>query len=95
MQINKETIGKIAHLARLQFSENEEANLQKSMTDILNWMEKLNEIDTDHIEPLTHMSEEINKMREDEALPPLDHNKALFNAPVKDLNYFRVPKVIE
>lgn len=95
MKIDKETLRKIAHLSRLNFEEKAEKEMISSMSEILTWVEKLNEIDTDDIEPLTHMSLEVNSMREDVLLPPLDHDKGLLNAPHKDQDYFRVPKVLE
>ncbi len=65
------------------------------MNKILDWMEKLNEVDTSDVEPLMHMSAEMNVFREDVVQEHLDHKKALINAPKKDSDYFRVPKVIE
>ncbi|MDQ3393022.1 MAG: Asp-tRNA(Asn)/Glu-tRNA(Gln) amidotransferase subunit GatC [Bacteroidota bacterium] len=95
MQIDKETLRKIAHLARLDFEASAEKEMISSMTEILTWVEKLNEINTDDVEPLTHMSMEVNSMRDDVLLPPLDHEKGLKNAPKRDNDYFRVPKVLE
>jgi aspartyl-tRNA(Asn)/glutamyl-tRNA(Gln) amidotransferase subunit C len=95
MKIDKETLRKIAHLARLDFEENAEKDMISSMSEILTWVEKLNEVDTENVEPLTHMSMEVNNLREDVLLPPLDHEKGLKNAPKKDSDYFRVPKVLE
>jgi aspartyl-tRNA(Asn)/glutamyl-tRNA(Gln) amidotransferase subunit C len=95
MQADRETLRKIAHLARLEFNPDSEKEMLDSVNEILTWVEKLNEIDTTHVEPLTHMSEEVNVMREDVAKPPLPHDRALLNAPKKDDDYFRVPKVIE
>lgn len=65
------------------------------MSQILDWVEKLNELDTDEIEPLTTMSSEVNDMREDQVGRHLSHESALKNAPKRDSNYFRVPKVLE
>lgn len=95
MKIDKDTVGKIAHLSRLEYSETEKEALVKEMNKILDWMDKLNEVDTSNVEPLTHMSAELNVFREDVVQPHLDHKKALVNAPKKDSDYFRVPKVIE
>lgn len=95
MHIDKETVSKIAHLSRLEYSDTEKIELAKEMNKILSWMEKLNEINTDGVEPLIHMSAEINVFREDIVQPHLNHKKALLNAPKKDSDYFRVPKVIE
>jgi aspartyl-tRNA(Asn)/glutamyl-tRNA(Gln) amidotransferase subunit C len=95
MQIDKDTVSKMAHLARLDFDASEEAEMMKSMSTILNWMEKLNELDTNGVEPLIHLSAELNVFRNDEAKEPLSHERGLRNAPRKDSDYFRVPKVIE
>jgi aspartyl-tRNA(Asn)/glutamyl-tRNA(Gln) amidotransferase subunit C len=94
MKIDKETIRKIAHLARLEFQEKDEETQFKDFNKILDWMDKLNEVNTDHVEPLIHMSEEINVLREDVALDSLTHAEALKNAPKKDSDYFRVPKFL-
>lgn len=95
MQIDKQTLANIAHLARLRFDKNQSEKMIAEMSKILSWMEKLNEIDTDTIAPLIHISQEINVLRNDEAQSSLDHQKGLANAPKRDANYFRVPKVIE
>lgn len=95
MQIDKQTLENIAHLARLHFDEAQSEKISSEMTKILSWMEKLQEIDTDTTAPLIHISQEINVLRNDEPQSSLDHEKALSNAPKRDANYFRVPKVIE
>ncbi|MEL7002693.1 MAG: Asp-tRNA(Asn)/Glu-tRNA(Gln) amidotransferase subunit GatC [Bacteroidota bacterium] len=95
MKIDKELLNKIAHLARLEFDEESAEEMIADMSKILTWVEKLNEVDTDGVEPLTTMSHEINVLREDEVKPHLNHERALENAPKKDADYFRVPKVLE
>ncbi|HYG40963.1 MAG TPA: Asp-tRNA(Asn)/Glu-tRNA(Gln) amidotransferase subunit GatC [Cytophagales bacterium] len=95
MKVDKNTLRKIAHLARLEFDPKHEEGMIKSMTEILDWVEKLNEVDTENVEPLLHMSEEINVFREDEVRSHLAHERGLQNAPKKDSDYFRVPKVME
>lgn len=95
MIINEEIVKNIAHLARLEFDEKGEKEMVGEMNKILEWMNKLNEIDTDEVEPLIHMSTELNVLREDKTSNLLEHDRALTNAPSKDSNYFRVPKVIE
>jgi aspartyl-tRNA(Asn)/glutamyl-tRNA(Gln) amidotransferase subunit C len=95
MKADRETLRKIAHLARLEFNPAAEKEMLDSLNEILTWVEKLNEVDTTHVEPLTHMSAEINVMREDEVKKHLSHERGLLNAPKKDEDYFRVPKVIE
>lgn len=95
MKIDKELLHKIAHLSRLDFNEQDEQKMLNSMNSILDWVEQLNEVDTNQVMPLTHMSEELNALREDIAAEPLSHERGLKNAPRKDSDYFRVPKVIE
>jgi aspartyl-tRNA(Asn)/glutamyl-tRNA(Gln) amidotransferase subunit C len=95
MKIDKESIKKIAHLARLEFDESGAEKMSKDMSQILDWVEKLNEVDTASVEPLISMSSEVNDMREDKVANQLDHESALKNAPKRDAAYFRVPKVLE
>ena len=95
MKINRELLDKIAHLSRLEFDEKDADKMMKDMTEIVEWVEKLNEVDTEGVEPLTTMSHEVNAMREDKVKEHLSHERALRNAPSKDADYFRVPKVLE
>jgi aspartyl-tRNA(Asn)/glutamyl-tRNA(Gln) amidotransferase subunit C len=95
MKVDNETLKKIAHLARLDFEEKAADEMKESMSEILTWVEKLNEIDTDNVAPLIQMSEEVNELREDVVKEPLSHERGLLNAPKKDSDYFRVPKVLE
>lgn len=94
MKVDKETIRKIAHLGRLELEEKEEDAILKDFNKILDWMDKLNEVDTQKTEPLIHMSAEINVLREDEVNNSLKHEDALSVAPKKDSDYFRVPKFL-
>ncbi len=95
MQIDKDTIQKIAHLARLKFCDNTEAAIISDLQKMVDWVDKLKEIDTEGVEPLHNMTAEINQLREDKVLEHLPHNKGLDSAPKKDSDYFRVPKVLE
>lgn len=95
MQIDRALLDKIAHLARLEFDEKDAEKMIKDMSAIITWVEQLNEIDTEGVEPLTTMSHEINALREDEVKGQMLHENALLNAPKKDTTYFRVPKVLE
>ena len=95
MKVDKETLDKIAHLARLEFDAKDSEKMIKDLGNIISFVEKLNEVNTDGVEPLTTMSHEVNALREDEVKPHLDHDIALKSAPKKDADYFRVPKVLE
>jgi aspartyl-tRNA(Asn)/glutamyl-tRNA(Gln) amidotransferase subunit C len=95
MNINREMLDKIAHLARLEVKEEDAEKLMADLTTIITWMEKLNEVNTDGIEPVTSMSHEVNAMREDVNQPHIPREQALENAPQKDDAHFRVPKVLE
>jgi aspartyl-tRNA(Asn)/glutamyl-tRNA(Gln) amidotransferase subunit C len=95
MKIDRQVLDKIAHLARLEFDEKDAEKMMQDMTAIVDWVEKLKEVDTTGVEPLTTMSHEVNMLREDEVKPHLPHDLALKNAPKKDQDYFRVPKVLE
>ena len=95
METNIQTIRNLAHLARLEFNETQEQEMLTDLNKILNWVDKLRELDTENVEPLIHISEEVNVMREDVAQNTVTHEEALRNAPKKDSDYFRVPKVLE
>jgi aspartyl-tRNA(Asn)/glutamyl-tRNA(Gln) amidotransferase subunit C len=94
MAVNKQDVEKIAELARLIFSEEELENFTPQMNKILSYMDKLNELNTDNVEPLSHPVEQTNVFREDELRPSISIEDALKNAPSKDENHFKVPKVI-
>jgi aspartyl-tRNA(Asn)/glutamyl-tRNA(Gln) amidotransferase subunit C len=95
VKIDKDTLNKISHLARLEFNEQDSEKMMQDMTNILSFVEKLNEVNTEGVEPLTTMSHEVNALREDIVRPHLDHELALKSAPKKDSDYFRVPNVLE
>ena len=95
MKINRELLDKMAHLARLEFNDKDAEKMMADMSAIVSWVEKLNEVDTTGIEPLTTMSHEVNAMRADKTQTELTHEEVLKNAPLKNEDYFRVPKVLE
>jgi len=94
MAVTKEEVEKIADLARLEFNASEIEHLTKEMNQILLHMDKLNELDTSNVEPLSHPIEMKNVFREDELKPSIKREDALKNAPGKDEEFFTVPKVI-
>jgi len=95
MKIDQDSLNKIAHLARLEIKPGEEGKLLNSMDSVLTWMDQLNEINTDGVEPLTHILEEANSWREDIGENTLTRAEAVANAPAKNESYIMVPKVIE
>lgn len=95
MQVNKETLSKIAHLARLEFNETEAEKMVADLGSIITFVEKLNEVNTDGVEPLTTMSHEVNAWRKDEIKQELPPAEVFKNAPQHDGAFFRVPKVLE
>lgn len=95
MQVDKETLHQVAHLARLNIKPEEETQLLNDMSEILTWVEKLKELDTEGVEPLTHMTAEVNVFRQDKAETSITQQQALKNAPVKDNKFFKVPKVLK
>jgi len=94
MKVSKKDIDHIAKLARLKFNDEEAAKMQDEMNKILEYVEKLNELDTSGIEPLTHVLDLKNVTREDVVEQTLTADDILKNAPSKTEKFFRVPKVI-
>jgi aspartyl-tRNA(Asn)/glutamyl-tRNA(Gln) amidotransferase subunit C len=94
MNLDLETVDKIAHLARLEVAENEKQGLLNDMNKILSFMEKLNEVDTEGVAPLIYLTDEVNVFRKDKVKHELTTEQALQNAPKQDGKYFRVAKVI-
>ena len=95
MKITEEIVDHIAHLARLEFEGERKKAIMQDMENIINFMEKLNEVDTGDVEPLIFMNDEYNKLREDVAEVSISKDEALKNAPKKDSDYFRIPKVLD
>jgi len=85
----------IAKLARLALSSEEITLFGGQLSDILNYISKLNEVDTENIEPTSHVEPLQNVEREDVVKPSLPIGEVLKNAPSKEGNFFKVPKVIE
>jgi len=94
MIIDQQTVEKIAHLARLELTAVEKVDMIKDMTQILDFMDKLNEIDTTGVDPLVYMTDEVNVFRDDVVIQNITHEEALMNAPKHDNEYFLVAKVI-
>ncbi len=96
MKIDNATLDRIAELARLEVGDDvTRQQLLGDMQRVIDFVEKLNGIDTKGVEPLIHLSEEQDVLREDLALPGFSKQEALMNAPVKDSDYFKVPRVVD
>ena len=95
MKLDTNTINKIAKLARISLSEDEAKDLLKEMNSILDWVEQLNEVDTENIEPLSNVSAENLPLRKDIETTDDISKDVLSNSPEKLENFFVVPKVVE
>jgi aspartyl-tRNA(Asn)/glutamyl-tRNA(Gln) amidotransferase subunit C len=95
MQVDDKLIDKLAHLSRLEFENEAKEEIKKDLTRILSFVDKLNELNTDNVEPLVYMTEEVNVLRDDEVKQTITQEEALKNAPKRDSDYFRVPRVVE
>ena len=95
MKITEETVDHIAHLARLEFEGEKKTAIREDMQRIIQFMDKLQEIDTENVAPLIFMTNEVNHLREDVAISTLSQEEVLKNAPKKDSDYFRIPKVLD
>ena len=94
MKIDRSLINKLAELSKLEFNEEDAAEIQKNLGNILDLVEKLNEVDTEGVEPLIYMNENIDVFREDKIKQVISKEEGLKNAPDKDSDYIKVPKVI-
>ncbi len=95
MKITKDEVKHIAFLARLDLSESEIEQYTKQLNDILIYMEKLNQVRTEEVEPLSHPFFTKTVFRDDIVKPSLSQEKAIENAPQKAKGFFKVPKIIE
>jgi len=95
MKIDIKVIEKLSALSKLKFSEKETNLISEDLSKMLDFINKLKEVDTADVEPLIHMNEEINNWREDQLGQMLGQSKALENSPVKDGTYFKIPKVLD
>jgi len=95
LKIDKNTTLKIAKLSRIKISDDEVDELSSQLSAIVDWVEQLNEVNTDNIEPLTNISSDKLPLRKDIANTEDNSKEVLSNAPDKLENYFAVPKVVE
>jgi aspartyl-tRNA(Asn)/glutamyl-tRNA(Gln) amidotransferase subunit C len=94
MEVNNALVEKLANLSRLRFDDTQKESIKTDLQSMIQFVEKLNELDTTGVEPLLHMSDNVNILREDEVKGSIDRKEGLKNAPVQDGVFFKVPKVI-
>jgi aspartyl-tRNA(Asn)/glutamyl-tRNA(Gln) amidotransferase subunit C len=95
MKITKQEVEHVAALARLELSEQEKELLTSQLSNILTYVEKLNELDTKGVEPTAHVLDIKNVMRDDVPEESLSQERALANAPERAAGHYKVPKIIE
>jgi aspartyl-tRNA(Asn)/glutamyl-tRNA(Gln) amidotransferase subunit C len=95
MKIDNSTVDKLADLAKLEFDAESKKEIVKDLSRVLDFVGKLNELDTENVEPLVYMTDETNVLRKDEVVQEITQQDALRNAPKKDSDYIIVPKVLQ
>lgn len=95
MGVTLEEVKHIANLAKLNFNEDQITKLQKDLNKVLDYIDKLNELDLSDVEPLENINETENIFKRDEETKWLSTEEALRNAPQRTSNFFKVPKVID
>jgi aspartyl-tRNA(Asn)/glutamyl-tRNA(Gln) amidotransferase subunit C len=97
MTLSREDVRRIARLARLTLSPEEEARFQDQLSAVLGYVEQLGELDLEGVEPMTHAlaAGEAAPLRADEPRPCLDPEEALANAPAREGTWFKVPRILE
>ena len=95
MKVDDKLVEHLAHLSRLELDEKSREKMKFDFEKILDFVTKLEEVDTSGVDPLVYMSKETNVLREDEVKGMVSQKEALQNAPKKDTDYIRIPKVIK
>ena len=93
--VDDKLIDDLSRLAKLQFDKQSSEKMKEDLDTILSFVEKLSEVNTDDVDPLIFMSEEVNILREDAIANEVSQENALKNAPQKDSDYFKVPTVLK
>ncbi len=93
--LSVETVRKVAQLSRLHVEQPEAERYARQLGEILGYVNLLNEVNTDDVEPMAHAAELTNVLRADDPRPSLDRDAALANAPHSDGRYFLVPPILE
>ena len=95
MKVNNKLVEHLAHLSRLDFDDDSIEKMKFDFEKMLDFVAKLEEVDTANVEPLSYMSSELNVLRDDKVEQVLTQEQALQNAPANDTDYIRIPKVID
>lgn len=95
MKVDKDTLSHLENLAKLNFSDAEKDKMVGDFEKIVGFVDKLNELDTDGVEPKIYVNDEFDNLREDIAIATTTTKEALKNSPKKDTFYIRVPKVLK
>ena len=95
MKIDNELVDRLAELSKLEFDEQSKEGLKKDLQKIFDLVEKLKEVNVDGVEPLIYMTDEKNVLRKDVVKDTVSKDEALLNAPQRDSDYFKVPKVLK
>jgi aspartyl-tRNA(Asn)/glutamyl-tRNA(Gln) amidotransferase subunit C len=95
MNVDETTVRRIARLARIKITDEEAKSLEKELSQILNWVEQLDEIDTKDVEPMTRVVAQELKKRKDEVTDGEIADDVIRNAPMADDHFYVVPKVVE
>jgi aspartyl-tRNA(Asn)/glutamyl-tRNA(Gln) amidotransferase subunit C len=95
MKVDKSTVENLAKLAKLKFDETEAGQIQSDMNKIVDFIDKLSEIDTEEVEELEYINDSGNVLRADDVKTHVTKEDALKNGPVTDSDFFKVPKVLK
>ena len=95
MKIDNELIDHLSYLAKLKFEGEDKEAIKADMVKIIGFMQTLGEVNTENVEPLIFMTEEFDRLRDDVTQISISQEEALKNAPKKDSDYFRIPKVLD
>jgi aspartyl-tRNA(Asn)/glutamyl-tRNA(Gln) amidotransferase subunit C len=95
MKVDEALVDKIADLAKLEFVGEEKNQIISDLQQILGFVEQLNEVNLDEVEPLIYITDEVNVLREDVAEEHVSKDEAMLNVPLRDSDYIKVPKVLK
>jgi aspartyl-tRNA(Asn)/glutamyl-tRNA(Gln) amidotransferase subunit C len=94
MEVNKQLVDRIAALSKLEFDDTTKEAIRQDLERMIGFVDKLNEVNTDNVEPLIYVNDDVNVLRDDIVKQVITKEEALSNAPTKDSDYIKVPKVI-